>query len=73
MDLFRIVDVGAPEEAKWMAEAGAEVIIAHVGTTTGGSIGVVNATLSIEEAAANTQSLTQLTQEFKRIPVKRKF
>ncbi len=126
MDLFTIVYVGSPEESKAMAEAGADVIIAHVGTTVGGSIGVTNATMSLPEAAKITQgiidaaksvrndliflshggpintpedaafinehtdtdgfvgasslermaveqSLTELTQRFKQIPVKRKF
>jgi predicted TIM-barrel enzyme len=126
MDMFTIVYVGSPEEAKAMAESGADVIIAHVGTTVGGSIGVTNATMSLAEAAKITQgiidaaksvrkdliflshggpintpedaafinehtdtdgfvgasslermaveqSLTDLTQRFKQIPVKRKF
>ena len=126
MEIFTIVYVGSPEEAKAMAEAGADVIIAHVGTTVGGSIGVTNATMSLPEAAKITQgiidaaksvrkdliflshggpintpedaafinehtdtdgfvgasslermaveqSLTELTQRFKQIPVKRKF
>lgn len=57
MDLFSIVYVEQPEEAKAMAEAGADVIIAHVGTTVGGSIGVVDATITLEEAARRTQSI----------------
>ncbi len=126
MDMFTIVYVGSPEESKAMAESGADVIIAHVGTTVGGSIGVTNATMSLPEAAKITQgiidaaksvrkdliflshggpintpedaayinehtdtdgfvgasslermaveqSLTDLTQRFKQIPVKRKF
>ena len=126
MEMFTIVYVGSPEESKAMAEAGADVIIAHVGTTVGGSIGVTNATMSLPEAAKITQgiidaaksvrkdliflshggpintpedaafinehtdtdgfvgasslermaveqSLTELTQRFKQIPVKRKF
>ena len=126
MELFTIVYVGSPEESKAMAEAGADVIIAHVGTTVGGSIGVTNATMTLPEAAKITQgiidaaksvrkdliflshggpintpedaafinehtdtdgfvgasslermaveqSLTELTQRFKQIPVKRKF
>ena len=40
MDLFTIVYVATPDEARAMAEAGADAIIAHVGTTVGGSIGV---------------------------------
>ncbi len=126
MEMFTIVYVGSPEESKAMAESGADVIIAHVGTTVGGSIGVTNATMSLAEAAKITQgiidaaksvrkdliflshggpintpedaafinehtdtdgfvgasslermaveqSLTELTQRFKQIPVKRKF
>jgi predicted TIM-barrel enzyme len=57
MDLFSIVYVDAPEEAKAMAEAGADVIIAHVGTTVGGSIGVVDATMTLPEAAKRTQQI----------------
>jgi predicted TIM-barrel enzyme len=57
MDLFSIVYVDAPEEAQAMAEAGADVIIAHVGTTVGGSIGVVDATMSLAEAAKRTQTI----------------
>ncbi|MDP7250118.1 MAG: phosphoenolpyruvate hydrolase family protein, partial [Planctomycetota bacterium] len=39
MDMFTIVYCFNAEEASQMAEAGADVIIAHVGTTVGGSIG----------------------------------
>jgi predicted TIM-barrel enzyme len=126
MDLFTIVYVATPDEAREMTRAGADVVIAHVGTTVGGSIGVTNATMSLPEAAKITQgiidaaksvrkdliflshggpintpedaafinehtdtdgfvgasslermaveqSLTDLTQRFKKIPVKRKF
>lgn len=57
MDLFTIVYVGSPAEAQAMAKAGADVIIAHVGTTVGGSIGVTNATMSLAEAAKQTQAI----------------
>ena len=57
MELFTIVYVGSPEESKSMAEAGADVIIAHVGTTVGGSIGVTNATMTLPEAAKITQGI----------------
>lgn len=57
MDLFSIVYVAKPEEAKAMAEAGADVIIAHVGCTVGGSIGVTNAAISLEDAAKQTQAI----------------
>lgn len=59
MDLFSIVYVESPEEAKAMAESGADVIIAHVGTTVGGSIGVVDATMTLEQAAKRTQQIIE--------------
>lgn len=62
MDLFSIVYVGSPEEAKDMAEVGADAIIAHVGTTIGGSIGVVDATMTLEQAAAKTQEIIEAGQ-----------
>src|SRR5207249_4565523 len=43
MDLFSALYVSTAQEAKDMALAGADCIIAHVGTTIGGSIGVVGA------------------------------
>ncbi|MBX3253755.1 MAG: phosphoenolpyruvate hydrolase family protein [Chitinophagaceae bacterium] len=54
MDLFSIVYVAKPEEAAQMAEAGADAIISHVGTTVGGSIGVTGATCSMDEAIQTT-------------------
>lgn len=57
IDLFSIVYVASPEESRKMAEAGADVIIAHVGTTIGGSIGVTGASCTIEEAAKRTQAI----------------
>lgn len=57
MELFSIVYVAKPEEAKQMAEAGADAIISHVGTTVGGSVGVTGATCSMDEAVARTQEI----------------
>lgn len=57
MDLFTIVYVGNPTEAKAMAEAGADVVIAHVGTTIGGAIGVTEAACTLAEAANRTQAI----------------
>src|SRR5947208_4505329 len=57
MDLFTIVYVAAPEEAKAMAEAGADAIIAHVGTTVGGSIGVKGAVVPMNEAVQRIQRI----------------
>lgn len=59
MDLFTIVYVGSPEEAKEMARCGADSIIAHVGTTIGGSIGVTGATCSLDDAVARTREIIE--------------
>src|SRR5438477_4992789 len=57
MDLFSIVYVATPSEARAMAEAGADAIIAHVGTTVGGSIGVTGATCTLDEAVKRCQAI----------------
>ena len=57
MDLFSIVYVGSPEEAIEMAKSGADAIIAHVGTTVGGSIGVKNAVVSWDYTLKRTQEI----------------
>src|SRR4051812_22188105 len=57
MDLFTVVYVAKPEEARAMAEAGADAIIAHAGTTVGGAIGVKNAVISLDEAVKRTQAI----------------
>src|SRR5438874_2017608 len=59
MDLFSIVYVGSPEEAVEMAKQGADCIIAHVGTTVGGSIGVQAAAVTLEEAVRRTQRIIE--------------
>jgi predicted TIM-barrel enzyme len=63
MDLFSIVYVAKPEEARQMAEAGADAIIAHVGTTVGGSIGVIEATCTMDDAIAQTQKIIEAARE----------
>jgi len=63
MDLFSIVYVAKPEEARQMAEAGADAIIAHVGTTVGGSIGVVEASCTMDDAVERTQKILEAARE----------
>jgi predicted TIM-barrel enzyme len=58
MGLFTIVYVFTPDESRAMAEAGADVIIAHCGTTTGGSIGVQTA-MRLEDAAQLVQQIVE--------------
>src|SRR5438876_12409808 len=57
MDLFSVVYVATPDEAKAMAESGADAIIAHVGTTVGGSIGVRGAVVTMDDAVRRTQRI----------------
>jgi predicted TIM-barrel enzyme len=57
MDLFSVVYVGSPDEAVEMAKAGADAIIAHVGTTIGGSIGVKKALVSWDFTLKRTQEI----------------
>ena len=59
MGMFTMPYVVTADEAKNMAEAGADVIIAHVGCTVGGSIGVTDATVGIEDAVSATQSICE--------------
>ena len=63
MDLFTIVYVAKPEEAQQMADVGADAVIAHVGTTVGGSIGVVGATCTMEDAIERTQNIIEATRK----------
>ncbi|MCE7060314.1 phosphoenolpyruvate hydrolase family protein [Dyadobacter sp. CY343] len=63
MDLFSIVYVATPEEARQMAEVGADAIVAHVGTTVGGSIGVTGAAVSMDYAIERTQAIADAGRE----------
>jgi predicted TIM-barrel enzyme len=66
LDLFSIVYVSQPAEAKAMAEAGADAIIAHVGTTVGGSIGVQSAAITMDEAVRRTQAIIAAAKPVRR-------
>ncbi len=57
MDLFSIVYVAKAEEAAQMAEAGADAIISHVGTTVGGSVGVTGASCTMDDAIQRTREI----------------
>src|SRR5687767_15168590 len=57
MDLFSIVYVGSPAEAVEMAKAGADAIIAHVGTSVGRSLGVTGAVMSWDDTLKVTQDI----------------
>src|ERR1044071_5872155 len=66
MDLFSIVYVATPEEAVAMAQAGADAIIAHVGTTVGGSIGVTQAVVTWDDAIERTQAIIDAASRFRK-------
>ena len=55
-NIFTIVYVFNETEAKSMAEAGADCIVAHVGLTVGGAVGTTKA-LSIEDSVALTEKI----------------
>ena len=59
MDLFTIVYVATPDEARAMAAVGADVVVAHVGTTVGGSIGVTGAACTLDEAVGRVQAIAR--------------
>ncbi|MBY5960143.1 phosphoenolpyruvate hydrolase family protein [Membranicola marinus] len=63
MDLFSVVYVAKPDEAVQMADVGADAIIAHVGTTVGGSIGVTDATASMDDAIERTQRIVDAVKK----------
>ncbi len=66
MDLFSIVYVATPEEAIEMAKQGADCIIAHVGTTVGGSIGVTSAVVSWDHTVARTQEIIDAASQVRK-------
>ncbi|MGH2352350.1 MAG: phosphoenolpyruvate hydrolase family protein [Chloroflexota bacterium] len=60
LGFFTIVYVFNPEESTEMARAGADVIIAHMGLTVGGSIGLDRAggvAMKLEDAPAKVQAI----------------
>jgi predicted TIM-barrel enzyme len=56
LDLYTTCYVRTPEESRQMAEAGVDLIVPHVGLTTGGTIGAGHA-LSIDDAVKATQDM----------------
>ncbi len=58
MDLFTTPYAFRPDEAEAMAKAGADLIVAHMGLTTKGSIGASTA-LTLEQAPAKVQEICE--------------
>jgi predicted TIM-barrel enzyme len=64
LDLYTTCYVRTPEESRQMADAGVDLIVPHVGLTTGGTIGAKHA-LSMEDAAAATQAMIRAARAVK--------
>ena len=63
LDLLTTPYAFNPEEARWMTEAGADIVVAHMGLTTGGTIGAQTARSldqavdAVREIAATCKSI----------------
>jgi len=65
MDLLTTPYAFNEDEAKEMAKAGADILVAHLGLTTSGSIGAKSGT-KIEEAPARTQAIADAARKVKK-------
>ncbi len=61
MDLLTTPYAFNPAEAEQMADAGADIVVAHMGLTTRGSIGAATA-LTLEESVKRVQSIADAAQ-----------
>lgn len=62
LDMLTCPYVFTPDEAKKMAEAGADVLVPHMGLTTKGAIGAETA-LTLEESAKRVQAMHDAAKE----------
>ena len=62
LDLLTTPYAFDPEEARWMADAGADVVVAHMGTTTKGLIGATSAP-RLDEAVERVQAIADAAYE----------
>lgn len=62
LDLLTAPYVFAPDDARAMAEAGADVVVAHMGLTTSGTIGAKTA-LTLDESVERVQALRDAAVE----------
>ncbi len=62
LDLLTTPYVFTPEESRAMAEAGADIIVAHVGTTLKGFIGA-QSTMTLDEACRAIQDMADAAKE----------
>ncbi len=62
MDLFTTPYAFTPDEARTMAQAGADLIVAHMGLTTKGTIGATTA-VTLQDAPARVQAICDAAKE----------
>ncbi len=65
LDLFTLAYVFNPEEAKLMAQSDVDAVVAHMKTTTGGTVGAKRA-MSLEEAAQRCSAIFAAAQSIKK-------
>jgi len=65
LDLLTTPYVFNPDEARAMTEAGADIIVAHMGVTTGGAIGA-KAAKSLEQCASEVADIAAAARDIRR-------
>ena len=65
MDLLTTPYAFTPDEARAMAQAGADILVAHVGLTTGGTIGA-GVALSLEQAIGKVMEMAEGGRKIRR-------
>jgi predicted TIM-barrel enzyme len=65
IDLLTTPYVFNPDEARAMTKAGADVIVAHMGVTTGGSIGATSA-LSLDDCVAEIDAISAAARKVRK-------
>jgi len=65
LDLLTTPYVFNPDEARAMAEAGADIVVAHMGVTTGGAIGA-KAAKSLEQCADEVAAIAAAVRDVRR-------
>jgi predicted TIM-barrel enzyme len=64
LGLYTMAYTFTDDEVRWMASAGVDVVVAHLGTTVGGLIGADPAnTPSLDDAARRTQQMADVARE----------
>ena len=61
LDLLTTPYAFNPQEAKWMSEAGADIVVAHMGLTTGGTIGARTAK-TLDQCVAEVQAIADASK-----------